>query len=446
MGLFLLNLRHPVDPSLAFAVQQMAADAESAMGPNDWVEGSGPWSVMNKSTVGPSGDMHDYFSTAKYCWPCNTICNAAVENATGNDCGGWERGSDFHPKACDNATGLPWLCHDGYANPINDHLDRGLWDSLFYTVPPLALSATLTGNTTHAARAAMLVRTWFLDERSRMNPNLEHAQAIPGANNGTCGGIIDMSDHHKLLDVIDAMTMLAASPLQSVSGFWTADDAADLMAWVSTFREWIKYSKLSMAEAAAHNNHGTWHDVLSVGLALYTSDVDSAKLVCDRFLNKRIAEQVAPAGAERKYGGPMAGALPMEDGRTNSQSYHSMDADGLLILAQLCNDTNLLHATVPCATKTKGPEHWARHLCDSSSRVSLVDVPEWAARFAAGREGWPSGFKQISGDEAPYYWPQVFRRAANLYKNASYENVVLNLPHGGVAPKYVLDLIEPYII
>ena len=67
------------------------------------------------------------------------------------------------------------------------------------TVPPLALSAFLTGNATQAQRAAMLVRVWFLDEKSRMNPNLNYAQAIPGANNGTDGGIIDISDHHKLL-------------------------------------------------------------------------------------------------------------------------------------------------------------------------------------------------------------------------------------------------------
>jgi len=39
---------------------------------------------------------------------------------------------------------------------------------------------------------------------------------------------------------------------------------------------------------------------------------------------------------------------------------------------------------------------------------------------------------------------QVFRRAANLYKNASYEQIVRGLPEGGVSPKYVLDLLEPY--
>ena len=308
------------DPSLASAVRRLGADAEAAMGPNAWTEGAGPWSVMNKTLVGASGDKHDYFSTAKYCWPCNTVCNATVEKATGNDCSTWTAGGDYHPQACDNATGLPWLCHDGYANPINDHLDRGLWDSLYYTVPPLALSAFLTSNATQAQRAAQLTRTWFVDPASRMNPNLKYAQAIPGSNNGTSGGIIDISDHHKLLDIVDGMTMLAASPDPAVAAAWSGADAAALTAWIAQFKQWILGSKQSHAEARATNNHGTWHDILTLGLALYTSDSATAQQVCGTFLQDRIAVQLQPAGASTKYGGPDAGSLPMEDGRTNSES------------------------------------------------------------------------------------------------------------------------------
>ena len=90
----LLNTRARIaagDPSLAHAVTLMRADAEAAMGPNAWTIGTGPWSVMNKSLVAASGDKHDYFSTAKYCWPCNTECNATVEKETGNSCDDWLR-------------------------------------------------------------------------------------------------------------------------------------------------------------------------------------------------------------------------------------------------------------------------------------------------------------------------------------------------------------------
>jgi hypothetical protein len=253
------------DPALSRQIKLLKSDAEAAMWPEFWTEGGGPWSVMNKTMVASSGDKHDYFSTAKYCWPCNYPCNATVTRATGNDCNSWTKGSDYHPGACDNTTGLPWVCHDGYANPINDHLDRGFWDSLYYTVPPLALSAYLTGNATQARRASMLVRTWFLDESSRMNPNLNYAQAIPGANNGTAGGIIDISDHHKLLDILDSMTMLSASAEPAVAAAWSAADAAGLLAWVAQFKRWIETAQLSRVEGGPSNNHGTWHDLLALG-------------------------------------------------------------------------------------------------------------------------------------------------------------------------------------
>ena len=74
------------DSALANA-QQLRADAEAAMGAEFWTEGSGPWSVMNKSLAGPSGDKHDYFSVAKYCWPVRpfrvSACAARTLNPTG---------------------------------------------------------------------------------------------------------------------------------------------------------------------------------------------------------------------------------------------------------------------------------------------------------------------------------------------------------------------------
>jgi hypothetical protein len=135
-----------------------------------------------------------------------------------------------------------------------------------------------------------------------------------------------------------------------------------------------------------------------------------------------------------------------------------MDADGLLVLGQLCSqsiapspagsqDAGIIHATVPCKYKRGGKNH--HNHCEAAAakdpgaaRVSLADVPKWAAPRVLGTIKWP--FKQITDGEAPYYWPQVFRRAANLYRNSSYEAIVQGLPEGGVTPKYVLDLTEPY--
>ena len=51
-------------------------------------------------------------------------------------------------------------------------------------VETLVLSAFYLGNASHAERAVELLRTWFLSNASRMNPNAKFAQGIPGQCDG----------------------------------------------------------------------------------------------------------------------------------------------------------------------------------------------------------------------------------------------------------------------
>ncbi|HCL31831.1 MAG TPA: hypothetical protein DIC52_25795, partial [Candidatus Latescibacteria bacterium] len=83
-GAALLAARRRVydgDPALAVADQRLLLDAEAA-------RAVGPFSVIDKPTSPPSGDMQDYLSQGPYWWP--------------------------DPKSAD---GLPWVRRDGEANP-----------------------------------------------------------------------------------------------------------------------------------------------------------------------------------------------------------------------------------------------------------------------------------------------------------------------------------------
>jgi len=52
-------------------------------------------------------------------------------------------------------------------------------------------SCVLLDEPRYAQRAGRVIRTWFVDPKTRMNPSLDYAQAVRNINSGRGAGVLD---------------------------------------------------------------------------------------------------------------------------------------------------------------------------------------------------------------------------------------------------------------
>lgn len=144
----------------------------------------GPFSVMHKGRVAPSGDKHDFLTLAPYWWPDPA-----------------------------KPGGLPYVRRDGEVNPESKRdTDDAPFAQMAGAVTKLAAAFRDTRDERFAARAVLLLRVWFLDLSTRMNPNLDYGQGVPGRNTGRGAGIIST---RKLVDIVDAAAGRIVGPWRS---------------------------------------------------------------------------------------------------------------------------------------------------------------------------------------------------------------------------------------
>ncbi|MFL4902926.1 alginate lyase family protein [Streptomyces sp. MMS24-I2-30] len=311
------------DRQLRLVLKDLTARADT------WLD-QGPWTVVDKPRPAPGGDVHDYLSQAPYWWPSTAP-------------------TDGNPWGC------PYVQRDGQRNPeVDSGTDRQDVERVFDSAYDLSLAWYYTGDRRYAEKAGQILRTWFLDPATRMNPNLNHAQFIPCKYDGRAIGIIDFSQ--SCTSVVDALAILATG-----APGWTGADRSGMARWNSDFRDWLKNSDFGREEGAAANNHGTFYDMQLAALAYATGDTALARRTVLDARARRIDPQIAGDGSQ-----------PQELTRTRSWHYSTFDLVAYTRLAAIGRHV--------------GVDLWAHRGPDGQSLFKAVD---YLLPAATGAAAWP---------------------------------------------------------
>jgi hypothetical protein len=279
-----------------------------------------PVTVTAARSERSSGGLHDYFSEGDYWWP-----------------------DPAHP-------GGPYIRRDGFSNPANFNAHREALIRLSVMAPTLAAAWLLTKDKRYAAQFVRHVRAWIVDPATKMNANLEYAQAIFGVSKGRGTGIIDTLH---LVEVVRALRVMEAT------GGIGAADADAVRAWFAAYVDWMATSKNGIDERDAKNNHGTCWVLQVAEFAQFAKRPDLVALCVERFKQNIVPDQIAKDGR-----------LPLELARTKPYSYSLFDCD---VLSGICQSLS-------------GEDLWGFKAAGSGS---VADAVAFLEPYIADKSKWP---------------------------------------------------------
>jgi hypothetical protein len=299
-----------------------------------------PVTVTAASSPRSAGSKHDFFSEGDYWWP--------------------------DPKN----PGGPYIQRDGMTNPDNFTRHRESMMRLSVQAPALAAAFRITGERKYAAHAVKHLRAWFVDEGTRMNPNLQYAQAIHGRYTGRGTGIIDTIH---LVEVARAAEVLAER-----KGIDDAD-CDGVKKWFADYIQWLTTHKYGHDERDAKNNHGTCWVMQVAGFAHLTGNTEQLDWCRDRLKTVLIPDQMAADGS-----------FPLELKRTKPYSYSIFNLDAMSVVCQILS--------------TKADDLWKFETADGRGMRKAV---AFLYPYIKDKKAWPYPPDVMHFDDFPVRQPSL---------------------------------------
>jgi alginate lyase len=281
-----------------------------------------PITITASTSERSPGGKHDYFSEADYFWP--------------------------DPK---NPHG-PYLPRDGFSNP-NNFLDHRRFLLRFSVqAPALAAAWRISAENAYAEHTAQHLRAWFIDKSTRINPNLQYAQAIRGSTTGARYGIIDTIH---LVEVVRAAEAIVESRALSI------DELHEIKGWFADYLQWMTTATYGIEEMESTNNHATCWVMQVASFAQFTGNNQLTDYARRRFQGVLVPDQMKSDGS-----------FPLEMSRTKPYGYSLFNLDAMSTICQILSlaSDNL----------------WAFHLNDGRGVAKAIAFME---PYIRNKKSWP---------------------------------------------------------
>jgi hypothetical protein len=331
-----------------------------------------PVTVAAYQSERSAGGNHDFYSEGDYWWP-----------------------DSLNPEG-------HYVQRDGQTNPENFVAYRHAMIRFSKLVGNLTSAYLLTKDRKYIDAALIHIRSWFIDEETRMNPNLLYAQAIKGITTGRGIGIIDTIH---LIEVVQSLIIMEEH------GLLSAEDVEGTKRWVSEYLTWLTTHPNGIKEMNAQNNHGTCWVMQAAIFAKYTGNNDVLQFCSDRYKTVLLPDQMAADGS-----------FPRELRRTKPYGYSLFNLDAMATVCRILSteEDNLWTYTTPDGKNMqKGIDFMLPFVTDKSSWKYQPDVMYW--------------------DEWPVAQPFLVFGAIGL-KNKTYLEVWKTLDHFPVNDEVIRNL------
>ena len=225
--------------------------------------------------------------------PVPPITSISAERSPGRPNDYYSEPEDYFPAEGVGATSPAlWVRRANTVNPDAFGGHRDLVYSLGHSVAALTAAFVVTAESRFAARAAEHLRAWFVAPGTRMTPNLQFAQRIPGAAAGRPEGLIETVP---LAEVARSVRFLTGSNVL------TSAELTAVRKWFAEYATWMNESRTGGLARDRKDQHGSswlfqsaaYADANVLGL---TSDDTRLNALRHRFRTMTLRAEISGTG------------------------------------------------------------------------------------------------------------------------------------------------------